>query len=103
MTAAVRRPTVASGKSRLDLQATDRTTPEPEVRMVSFIVPAHDEEILIGATLRALAAAGRALGDPFEIVVADDASSDATVAIAREHGARVVSIQRRQISAARNA
>jgi len=71
--------------------------------MLSFIVPAHDEELLIGATLHALDAAGRALGEPFEIVVADDGSTDATAAIAREHGARVVSIERRQISAARNA
>jgi glycosyltransferase involved in cell wall biosynthesis len=40
---------------------------------------------------------------PYEILVADDASIDATPAVARAGGAQVVSIQRRQIAAARNA
>jgi glycosyltransferase involved in cell wall biosynthesis len=70
---------------------------------ISFIVPAHNEEALIGRTLAALHDAARALGDPYEIVVADDASTDRTGAIAREHGARVVAVNRRQIAATRNA
>jgi len=71
--------------------------------VVSFIVPAYNEELLIGRTLMALADAGSALGQPFEVVVADDASTDRTAAIARGHGARVVSVQNRQIAATRNA
>jgi glycosyltransferase involved in cell wall biosynthesis len=74
--------------------------PEPPV---SFIVPAYNEELLIGRTLRALRDAGAVLGRPFEIVVADDASTDRTAAIAREHGARVVPVHNRQIAATRNA
>jgi glycosyltransferase involved in cell wall biosynthesis len=71
--------------------------------MLSFIVPAHNEEALIGRTLAALHDAARALGEPYEIIVADDASTDRTADIARERGARVVSVNRRQIAAARNA
>jgi glycosyltransferase involved in cell wall biosynthesis len=70
---------------------------------VSFIVPAYNEEVLIGRTLAALADAGSALGRPFEIIVADDASTDGTAEIARAHRARVVSVQNRQIAATRNA
>jgi glycosyltransferase involved in cell wall biosynthesis len=71
--------------------------------MVSFIIPAYNEEELIGGTLAAVNAAGRALGRPYEIVVADDASTDRTAEIARAAGARVVSVERRQIAAVRNA
>jgi glycosyltransferase involved in cell wall biosynthesis len=71
--------------------------------VLSFIVPAHNEERLLGRTLAAITAAARALGEPFEVIVADDASTDATAAIARSHGARVVSVTHRQIAATRNA
>jgi GT2 family glycosyltransferase len=39
---------------------------------------------------------------PYEIVVADDASTDRTSIVARAHGARVVACQNRQIAATRN-
>lgn len=39
----------------------------------------------------------------YEIIVVDDASTDRTAEIARDVGAKVVSINRRQIAAARNA
>ena len=71
--------------------------------MVSFIIPAHNEEALLGRTLASVHAAARALGEPYEVVVADDASTDRTGAVAREQGARVVAVNRRQIAAARNA
>jgi glycosyltransferase involved in cell wall biosynthesis len=71
--------------------------------VLSFVVPAYNEELLIARTLTALTEAGAALDEPFEIVVADDASTDRTAAIAREHGARVVPVQHRQIAATRNA
>lgn len=69
----------------------------------SFAIPAHDEERLLPRTLDSIHAAARELGLAYEIVVADDASADGTAAVARERGARVISIARRQISAARNA
>jgi len=71
--------------------------------MISFIVPAYNEEALIGRTLEALNRAAQGIGEPYEIVVADDASSDRTVAIAEESGARVVRVNLRQIAATRNA
>ena len=71
--------------------------------MISFIIPAYNEEQLLGRTLAVLGAAVRVLGQPFEIVVVDDASTDGTAAIAREHGARVVPVECRQIAATRNA
>ena len=73
-----------------------------EVRLVSFIIPAWNEEALLGHTLQALADAASVLTVPYEVVVADDASTDGTARIAREHGARVVSVSHRQISATRN-
>ncbi|CAG0966272.1 Validoxylamine A glucosyltransferase [Phycisphaerales bacterium] len=69
--------------------------------LVSFCVPAHNEEKYLPATLAAIHHAAHAL--QYEIIVADDASTDATAAIARANGASVVSIGRRQIAAARNA
>ena len=71
--------------------------------MISFIVPAHNEEALIGRTLAALHASAQAFGEAYEIIVASDASTDRTVEIAVEHGARVVSVSHRQIAATRNA
>jgi glycosyltransferase involved in cell wall biosynthesis len=71
--------------------------------MVSFIVPAYNEEQLLGRTLQVLNDVGSALRRPFEVVVVDDGSTDRTAAIAHEHGARVVPVQNRQISATRNA
>ena len=71
--------------------------------MISFVVPAHNEERLLGGTLQAIHAAAQASGEPYEIVVADDASTDSTAQVAREHGATVVGVAHRQISATRNA
>jgi glycosyltransferase involved in cell wall biosynthesis len=71
--------------------------------MISFIIPAYNEEQLLGRTLTALTAAARTLERPFEILVVDDASTDRTAAIAREHGARVIPVAYRQIAATRNA
>ncbi len=70
---------------------------------ISFIIPAYNEERLLGRTLSAIDRAARALGEPVEVIVADDASTDRTAAIARAHGARVVSVKHRQIAATRNA
>jgi glycosyltransferase involved in cell wall biosynthesis len=71
--------------------------------MISFIVPAHNEELLLAGTLHALHAAARAVAQPYELIVADDASTDRTAAIAAALGARVVPVSRRQIAATRNA
>jgi glycosyltransferase involved in cell wall biosynthesis len=75
----------------------------PNCTPVSFIIPAHDEEQLLARTLSAIAAVGRSLEEPLEVIVVDDASTDGTAAIGSAHKARVVSVHCRHISAARNA
>jgi glycosyltransferase involved in cell wall biosynthesis len=70
---------------------------------VSFVVPAHNEEKYLAATLDALHAAARAVGVQYEIVVVNDASTDATARIAEERGARVLDVKLRHIAAVRNA
>lgn len=69
---------------------------------VSFVVPAHNEEPLLAATLSAIHAAAAACAIEYEITVADDASTDRTAPIAAAAGARVVRVQHRKISATRN-
>lgn len=71
--------------------------------MISFVIPAHDEESLIGSAIDAIRAGARALGAEFEVVVAADACTDRTEEFARQHGARVVPVDLRQISRVRNA
>lgn len=71
--------------------------------LISFIVPAHNEAQLLGATLSALREAAAHAGRRHELVVVDDASTDATAAIALDHGARVVGVAHRHIAATRNA
>jgi len=70
--------------------------------MISFIVPAYNEEQLLGATLQAIHDAARRVGEPYEVIVADDASTDQTALVALSHGAAVVSVAHRKISATRN-
>jgi glycosyltransferase involved in cell wall biosynthesis len=71
--------------------------------MISFIVPAYNEEHELSGTLAAIREAGSGATQPYEIIVVDDASTDATPEIASRAGAKVVPINRRQIAAARNA
>ena len=71
--------------------------------MISFIVPAHNEEFELPSTLAAIHAAASGAAEPYEVIVVDDASTDATPDIAAQAGAKVVPINLRQIAAARNA
>lgn len=71
--------------------------------MLSFVVPAYNEEKCLPATLESIHAAAREAGIEYEVVVANDASSDATAAVAEQGGARVVSVANRQIAKTRNA
>ena len=70
--------------------------------MISFIVPAHNEEACLGRTLQAILDTARVVGRPYELIVVDDASTDATAEIARQHGATVLPANHRQIAATRN-
>ena len=86
-------------------------------RRLSFVIPARNEEVLIGevleAILESIAQAARIPRDdlrlpdtPFEVIVVDDGSEDATAAIvevlADEVGVRLIPCFGRTCAAARN-
>ena len=70
--------------------------------MLSFIIPAYNEEMELSSTITAIRVAASGVAQPYEIIVVDDASTDATPEIASGAGAKVIPIDRRQIAAARN-
>lgn len=70
--------------------------------MISFIVPAHNEQAGLARTLQAIHDSARSIGCPYEVIVVNDASTDATPEIARQNNARVVDVNHRQIAATRN-
>jgi glycosyltransferase involved in cell wall biosynthesis len=71
--------------------------------VLSFIVPAYNEELELPSTIAAIRTAAASAGQNYELLVVDDASTDATAEIARKAGAQIISINRRQIAATRNA
>jgi glycosyltransferase involved in cell wall biosynthesis len=73
---------------------------------ISVVVPAFNEEKLLGSTLSAIKSAAspwQARGWSWELIVCDNNSSDRTAEIARAEGARVVFEPINQIARARNA
>jgi len=71
--------------------------------MISFIVPAYNEEQCLRATLASIFSSAAAAGVEFEVIVVNDASTDKTAEIARDCGARVIDVHKRQIAGTRNA
>jgi glycosyltransferase involved in cell wall biosynthesis len=70
--------------------------------MLSFVIPAHNEEACIARTVQAIQESARAVGESFEVIVANDASTDRTAEIARALGAAVLDVNHRQIARTRN-
>jgi len=68
---------------------------------VSVVIPAYNAEDTLGACLEALGAQS-APPDRYEVIVVDDGSDDGTVAVAREHGVRLVRQPNAGPAAARN-
>jgi glycosyltransferase involved in cell wall biosynthesis len=68
----------------------------------SVVVPAFNEEKLLGATLASIREAARLPGWEFELIVCDNNSTDRTAEIARAAGATVVFEPVNQIGRARN-
>lgn len=56
---------------------------------MSVVIPAYNEERRLPPTLGTVVAHLRGLGQPFEVVVADDGSADATAAVAGDAGPEV--------------
>jgi len=79
-----------------------KSRPSRMPSMISFIVPAHNEEFCLPKTLKAIHDSVRTVNEPYEVIVVDDASTDATGDIARQHNATVVKVNHRQIAATRN-
>src|SRR4030095_5488084 len=71
--------------------------------MISFIVPAHNEERWIGKCLTSIRRTMERIREPYEVIVVDDASTDSTHQIAQQMGDRTLRVEHRQISAVRNA
>lgn len=80
-----------------------RCSVRQQLRMVSFIIPAHNEAAWIGRTLAGIRTAAESVGAPFEMIVVDDASTDETARLAGDAGAAVIRVGHRQIAATRNA
>ena len=70
--------------------------------LVSVVIPAYNEEKYLPACLRALQRQSFP-SEQFEVLVVDNASTDATAAVARRLGARVVTEPRKGVSRARQA
>lgn len=71
--------------------------------LISFIIPAHNEAQLLGATLDALTASAHRLNEPFEILLVDDASTDGTSEVAASRDVKILEVELRHIAAVRNA
>ncbi len=71
----------------------------------SLVIPAWNEEAYLPRLLASVDSARQAYSadsDEVEVIVADNASTDATAAIARDSGCRVAHVGERRIAAARN-
>jgi glycosyltransferase involved in cell wall biosynthesis len=72
----------------IDLETQERResfSTKRETSRISIVMPAYNEEEIIGKILDELAE-----GDYYEIIVVDDGSEDDTIRVAEEHGARVI-------------
>ena len=73
------------------------------IETVGVVVPAHNEDALLPTCLAALGRAARQVSVPVRVLVAADSCTDRTAAVARAHGALVISLRARRVGAARAA
>jgi len=62
---------------------------------LSFVIPCLNESLCLGSVLQECFAAGRNCECTYEVLVADNGSTDSSVQIAQECGARVVQVRRK--------
>jgi glycosyltransferase involved in cell wall biosynthesis len=79
------------------------TLPLHDALALSLVMPARNEELVIGRSLDVACAALEATGRPWEAIVVNDGSTDRTAEIARDKGARVIDVELHNIGAVRNA
>ncbi len=70
--------------------------------MISFCIPAKNEELNLPETVKAVREASEALKVNYEIIVCENGSKDKTLKVARELGTKVIMEQIPHISKARN-
>jgi cellulose synthase/poly-beta-1,6-N-acetylglucosamine synthase-like glycosyltransferase len=69
--------------------------------MISFVIPAYNEEVLIARCVQSIA--GEVKGLTHEIIVVDNASTDRTCERAEQAGAKVIHEKRKGVTRARQA
>ena len=76
----------------------------PQLPRLSLVIPAYNEALLLPRLLDSIDVARDAYGDrdAIEVIVADNASTDATALIALARGCRVAAVEKRVIAASRN-
>jgi glycosyltransferase involved in cell wall biosynthesis len=73
------------------------------IKAVGVVIPAHNEQDLLPSCLAAVRHAASQVAVPVHVVVAADACTDRTAAVARAQGADVVEVSGRCVGAARQA
>jgi len=82
---------------------TTETTVDATVPQISVLIPAYNEEKLIGRTLDSVHESFAAIPPrPYEVIVCDNNSTDRTAEMAAAKGAQVVTEPHNQIARARN-
>jgi glycosyltransferase involved in cell wall biosynthesis len=89
------------GAAQQALLETRATLPRPENPRLSVVIPAFNEAHYLGRCLESLLR--QATDTAYEVIVVDNASTDATAAIARSYGASVVTESRQGVCHARQA
>lgn len=80
---------IGDQRSRSECCAQQEVPPSDQLE-VSVVIPCLNEALSIGICIDKALAAFRKVGVRGEVVVADNGSTDGSIEIAQEHGARVV-------------
>lgn len=83
-----------------DDEVTSLETSQDSTPIISFIIPAYNEEGLLPVVLSAVRNNVHKI--PYEMLVIDNGSTDKTVSVARNHGARILEDPNKTIAGLRN-